>query len=198
MYTTHIVLVRCGHACASTHFTSCCSLYTIIYIIKELNLSLSASGSPTNHHFPSPARSSKQTLEQQTTTLPSFDPVPRSQRASESGRVPSPPVIVKPGLCEWGLEASSDEDGHDSDSSGLGSLIPAVNRSKPHKSKRYDKSVLSDIKTDKSSRDKAGGVSETCQFCNVLYTVLVLQAEWHLNVHCTVKWEPWIVCTFLL
>ena len=115
-----------------------------------------------NRRSPSPARFSKQTLEQQAATLPSFDPVPGSQRANESGRVPSPPVIVKPGLCEWGLEASRDEDGHDSDSSGSGSLIPAVNRSKPHKSKRHNKSMLSDIKTDKSSREETGGVSETC------------------------------------
>ena len=108
----------------------------------------------TNRRSPSPARFSKQALEQQAATLPSFDPIPGSQRASEGGRVPTPPIVVKPATCEWGQESSRDEDGHDSDSSGSGSLMPAVNRSKPHKSKRHSKTVLSDLKTDKSSREE--------------------------------------------
>ena len=103
---------------------------------------------------PSPAQYSKQTLEQQAATLPSFDTAP-GKRSSDGGLAPSPPVIVKPGsnICEWGpVEALRDEDGHDSDSSGSGSILHA----KPHKNKHGVQNLLGDIKTDQPPREDTG------------------------------------------
>ncbi len=107
-----------------------------------------------NRRSPSPARYSKQILEQQAATLPSFDTAP-GKRSSDGGLAASPPVIVKSGsnICEWGpVEALRDEDGHDSDSSGSGSILHA----KPHRNKHGVQNLLGDIKTDKPSREDTG------------------------------------------
>lgn len=102
----------------------------------------------------SPARFSQQTLEQQAATLPSFDSAP-GKRSGDL--IHSPSIIVKPGTCEWGgIESSRDEEGHDSDSSGSGSILHI----KPSKLAKNGDGT----KTEQSVRDETG-VSQSYLYC---------------------------------
>ncbi len=102
----------------------------------------------------SPALFSKQSLEQQAATLPSFDSAP-GKRTSDGALIHSPPVIVKPGsnICEWGgIESSRAEDDHDSDSSGSGSILHV----KPSVQQKFVSKGGDGIKFEGATRDEAG------------------------------------------
>ncbi len=115
----------------------------------------------------SPAHFLKQTLEQQAATLPSFDSAP-GKKSGDGALIHSPPVVVKPSsnICEWGgVESSRDEEGHDSDSSGSGSIL-------------HIKGVkLEGIKTDVPSRDEVGVSRIVCPFLLCVHSCCVCMIQ---------------------